>query len=200
MRTQRMAGWLATFFAVLTVSVVAGQAPDGPPAPTTPPKEKQTRLGLYLTAREAFEKWKAEPDKVTIIDVRTTEEYVFVGHPEMAWNIPVTIQTWEWDPARKHFAMKPNSDFVAQVKELFPPDRTLLLLCRSGGRSARAADLLAEAGFRNVYSITDGMEGALVNDPANVFHGQRMKNGWKNSGLPWTYQPDPARMRLPKQP
>ena len=52
------------------------------------PKEKQTTLGLYVTAKEAYEKWKAEPEKVKIFDIRTTEEYLFIGHAEMAWNIP----------------------------------------------------------------------------------------------------------------
>ena len=61
------------------------------------PKEKQTTLGLYVTAKEAYEKWKAEPEKVMILDVRTPEEYLFVGHPTMAWKIPVTAQTYEWD-------------------------------------------------------------------------------------------------------
>ena len=46
---------------------------------TNIPKGKQTVLGLYVTAKEAYEKWKAEPDKVKIIDVRTPEEYLFVG-------------------------------------------------------------------------------------------------------------------------
>ena len=43
---------------------------------TNLPKGKQTVLRLYLTAKEAYEKWKAEPDKVKIIDVRTPEEYL----------------------------------------------------------------------------------------------------------------------------
>ena len=41
------------------------------------------------------------------------------------------------------------------------------------------------------------MEGSQVKDPDSVFDGMRMKNGWKNSGLPWTYDIDPARMLLP---
>ena len=49
---------------------------------TNIPKGKQTALGLYVTAKEAYEKWKAEPEKVKIIDVRTPEEYLFVGHPD----------------------------------------------------------------------------------------------------------------------
>ena len=69
-------------------------------------------------------------------------------------------------------------------------------MCRSGGRSAIAVNLLAQAGFRNVYNIVDGMEGDTVDDLTSVFHGQRLKNGWKNSGAPWTYKPSPERMVL----
>ena len=77
------------------------------------------------------------------------------------------------------------------------PDDTLMVMCRSGGRSAIAVNLLAQAGFRNVYQIIDGMEGDSVDDPDSVFQGQRLVNGWKNSGLPWTYKIDPARLVLP---
>jgi hypothetical protein len=45
--------------------------------------------------------------------------------------------------------------------------------------------------------VIDGFEGDLVKDPASVFVGQRLVNGWKNSGCPWTYQLTPDRMRLP---
>ena len=45
------------------------------------PKMKQTTLGLYVTAAQSYEMWKAAPDKVKIIDVRTPEEFAFVGHP-----------------------------------------------------------------------------------------------------------------------
>ena len=31
-----------------------------------------------------------------------------------------------------------------------------------------------------------------VDDPDSAYHGKRMKNGWKNSGVPWTYDCDPA--------
>ena len=43
-------------------------------AGTELPKAKQTTLGLYLTAREAYSKWQADPDNITVRDVRTTEE------------------------------------------------------------------------------------------------------------------------------
>ncbi len=161
-------------------------------------KAKQTALGLYVTAKEAYEKWKAEPEKVMIIDVRTPEEYLFVGHPAMAWKIPLAAQTYEWDTEKKQFPMKPLPDFVSRVSEVAKPDDTLLVMCRSGGRSAMAVNALAKAGFKNVYNIIDGMEGDTVEDPDSVFVGQRLKNGWKNSGCPWTYKLTPERMVLPK--
>ena len=60
-----------------------------------------------------------------------------------------------------------------------------------------AVNPLAKAGFVNVYNIIDGMEGDKVNDPGSVNHGKRMRNGWKNSGLPWTYDINPEMIGLP---
>jgi len=161
------------------------------------PKEKQTTLGLYVTAREAYEMWKADPETVKILDVRTTEEYLFVGHPKMAWNIPAFLQVYEWDAAKSQLPMKPAPDFVSQVKTMAKPGDTILAMCRSGGRSALAANWLAQAGFTKVYNIVDGMEGDAVTDPESLFLGQRLKNGWKNSGLPWTCEVAPDLMSLP---
>ena len=162
------------------------------------PKVKQTVLGLYVTAKEAYEKWQADPEKVMIIDVRTPEEYLFVGHPTMAWNIPVFAQSYEWDAEKQQFPMKPLPDFVARVQGVAKPDATLLVTCRSGGRGAMAVNMLAQAGFKQVYNIVDGVEGDPVDDPESVFHGMPMRNGWKNAGCPWTYKPTPERMVLPK--
>jgi rhodanese-related sulfurtransferase len=164
------------------------------------PKGKQTILALYVTAKEAYEKWHAEPDKVKIIDVRTPEEFLFVGHPTMAWKIPVAIQSYEWDEGKKQFPLKPLPDFASRVLMVAKPDDTILVMCRSGGRSAIAVNMLAKAGFKNVHNIIDGMEGDAVEDPDSVFLGQRLKNGWKNSGCPWTYKLTPDRMVLPKVP
>jgi len=161
------------------------------------PKGKQTALGLYVTAREAYEKWQADPGNVMILDVRTPEEFIFIGHPAMAWKIPVAEQTYEWDAAKKEFPMKLLPDFVARVSKVAKPGDTIMAMCRSGGRSAIAVNLLAQAGFKNVYNIVDGMEGDTVDDAQSVFAGQRLKNGWKNSGCPWTYTQTTERMVLP---
>jgi rhodanese-related sulfurtransferase len=115
---------------------------------------------------------------VKIIDVRIIEEYLFVRHAEMAWNIPSMLQMYEWDVNKKKLPMKPHPDFVAQVKEVAKPSGTLLAMCRSGGRSALAVNRLAEDEFRDVYNIIDGMEGDTVDNPVSVFHNKRMRNGW----------------------
>jgi rhodanese-related sulfurtransferase len=164
------------------------------------PKGKQTVLGLYVTAKEAYAKWQAAPDKVVLIDVRTPEEYLFVGHPTMAWKIPVAAQVYEWDAEKKQFPMKPLPDFPARVSQVAKLGDTIMVMCRSGGRSAIAANMLAKGGFTQVYNIIDGVEGDVVADPASVFTGQRLVNGWKNSGCPWTYKLTPERMVLPKAP
>jgi rhodanese-related sulfurtransferase len=163
------------------------------------PKEKQTALGLYMSAKGAYERWKTEPDKVKIIDVRTPEEYLFVGHPAMAWKIPVAVQLYEWDAEKKQYPMKPLLDFVSPVREIATPEDMLMLMCRSGGRSAIACNFLAQAGFKIAYNIVDGMEGDTVQDPESVFVGQRLKNGWKNAGNPWTYKLTPERTLLSKR-
>ena len=163
----------------------------------TIPKEKQTVLGLYVTSAEAYEKWQAAPDNVKLLDVRTPEEFIFVGHPEIAQCIPLGFQSYRWDEQKGRFALDVNPQFVDQVRECFDPDETLLLMCRSGGRSAMAVNLLAQAGYTAAWNITDGMEGDLVKDPGSPNDGKRMKNGWKNSGAPWTYHVDPERLRLP---
>jgi len=98
------------------------------------PKDKHTALGLYVTAKEACEKWRAAPEQVKIIDVRAPEEFLFGGHPEMAWKIPIAAQSHEWDAEKKQFPIKLLSDFVYRVKEVAAPDETILVICRSGGR------------------------------------------------------------------
>jgi hypothetical protein len=49
---------------------------------------KKISTSKYMTALQAYQAWKAAPEKVFIVDPRTPQEYVYVGHPEMAINIP----------------------------------------------------------------------------------------------------------------
>jgi rhodanese-related sulfurtransferase len=88
-------------------------------------------------------------------------------------------------------------DFVERVRTVAGPDDPIMVMCRSGGRSAIAVNLLAKAGFKSVYQIVDGMEGDAITEPGSSFIGQRLRNGWKNAGCPWTYSLTPERMVLP---
>ena len=109
------------------------------------------------------------------------------GHP--GWP---GVSRWDSraiDEEKGYYALDVNQEFVDQVRERFDPGETLLLMCRSGGRSAMAVNLLAQAGYTDAWNITDAMEGDLVKDPEGP--------DWKNSNLPWTYQVDPERVRLP---
>ena len=111
------------------------------------PTVKQTALGLYITAKEAYEQWRSASEQVMLLDVRTPEELLFVGHAPMAWKVPVAAQSYEWDAAKQQFPMRPLPDFVARVREVAQPEDTLMVMCRSGGRSAMAVNLLAQAGI-----------------------------------------------------
>ena len=73
---------------------------------------------------------------------------------------------------------------------------TVILICRSGDRSSRAANLLTDLGYTKVYSVVDGFEGDLLKTGPQA--GQRAVNGWKNAGLPWSYKLDKSKLYFPK--
>ena len=166
-------------------------------ADTSLPKKKQTDLGLYVTAKEAFTKWHIEPKKISIIDVRTPAEYIFVGHAAMATNIPIKFFRDEIDLKTMKPVMLLNENFINDVKKKFKETDTIMVMCRSGGRGAVAVNELARAGFKNVYNITDGFEGDKLKVPGSYKDGKRIVNGWKNSGAPWTYEIDLKLVYIP---
>lgn len=147
---------------------------------------RRTTLGLYLSAREAAHFLDTHEPEPLLIDVRTPGEYVYVGHPPLAINIPWLLQLDRWDDVNQCQQMELNPVFVEAVEDRASRDTTLLLLCRSGIRSAASANRLAEAGFTMCYNVTDGFEGDPLDDPEHPQYGQRVVDGWKNSGLLWT--------------
>ena len=113
-----------------------------------------------------------------MIDVRSVAEYVFVGHPEMAYCIPLSF----WDENSQK--LNPNPNFLQDIQGRFKKNDCLIFICRSGGRSAQAALAAEKAGFSEVLNIDQGFEG----EPDA--RGYRTVNGWKNSKLPYTYALD----------
>jgi rhodanese-related sulfurtransferase len=117
-----------------------------------------------------------------LVDVRTVAEYVYVGHPEAAYNVPLVF--WEEQKMRT----VANVNFVEDIKARFKPSDTLILICRTGNRSALALRMLWRAGYQNVYNVREGFEGAKDRN------GLPTLNGWKNEDLPYTYVLDPERV------
>ena len=184
MHHKRLVPLVLTFVVLLAAAMAAAADKPGE-------ENKQTGLGLYVTAGEAYGLWQADRDRVFVIDCRTPEEYAFVGHAPMAVNIPGWFMSYEIKEKAKSYAMRPNEAFVELVKARFKPGDTLLIMCRSGTRSAASVNRLAKAGFTKVYSIIDGFEGETDKTPGSPTAGQRVLGGWRNSGLPWTYELDP---------
>jgi rhodanese-related sulfurtransferase len=114
-------------------------------------------------------------------------------------NVPYMVEPDfpAWDDARSTLKLEANPDFIPEVRRRLiakglGQQSTVVLICRSGDRSAAASNLLAEAGFNTVYSVVDGFEGDMATDGPNA--GRRAVNGWKNSGLPWSYRLNRAKM------
>ena len=108
----------------------------------------------------------------TYVDVRSVPEYDR-GHPAGALNVPLLHR----DPTTGR--MQPNLDFLAVIKATQAPDARLLIGCQMGGRSARAAEILAAAGYTDVSNVLGGFGGAR--DPAT---GRVLYEGWVEAGLP----------------
>ena len=106
----------------------------------------------------------------TLLDVRTVEERAFVGR------VPGSIHV-AWATGT---AMVRNPHFARQVAAQLSKDAPLLLLCRSGKRSAEAAEALRKVGFTRVFNVLEGFEGE------RDAQGQRgRQDGWRFHGLPW---------------
>jgi rhodanese-related sulfurtransferase len=107
---------------------------------------------------------------LTYVDVRSEEEFAD-GHPEGAVNVP-------WAHMGSG-GMTPNPDFVAAMNALFPKTEPKVMLgCRSGNRSMRAAEALVADGWGPLFEQRAGWDG--VRDP----FGKVSEIGWARSGLP----------------
>ncbi len=106
-----------------------------------------------------------------LVDVRSFEEYKFVGHVPSSLHVPWATGT----------ALNRNPRFVKELEaKVKDKDAIVLLLCRSGNRSALAAEAAHKAGFTNVFNVTEGFEGDL-----NERLHRGAVNGWRRYDLPW---------------
>ncbi|MDE9367508.1 rhodanese-like domain-containing protein [Luteipulveratus sp. YIM 133132] len=127
-----------------------------------------------IAPEDAFEALRADPS-ARLVDVRTEAEWAYVGVPDLA-GIDQQLIRVEWqrfpDGTR-------NNDFVDQVRAAGAGEGPTYLLCRSGVRSAAAAEAMTAAGLGPAYNVLDGFEGGLDES------GHRSVAGWKVAGLPW---------------
>ncbi|SDO17670.1 Rhodanese-related sulfurtransferase [Rhodoferax sp. OV413] len=112
-----------------------------------------------------------EAGEVQLVDVRTFEERKFVGHVPGSAHVAWATGT----------SLTRNPRFVRELEaKVGSKDATVLLLCRSGKRSAQAAEAAAKAGFTRVFNVLEGFEGEI---DAQQHRGGA--DGWRFHSLPW---------------
>lgn len=123
-----------------------------------------------LLPEQAYRFLQDNPESL-FVDVRSEAGHLFVGRPAGAILIEwIDSTTWEI-----------NSDFVTHVKRAAGnTGRPLVLICRSGRRSAEAGRVLENEGFSEVYNVLHGFEGELDDR-----HHRGKINGWRHDDLPW---------------
>jgi len=104
---------------------------------------------------------------VELLDVRTQEEWDDVGKPDgenigLKTHFITIIRSPDPDA---------NKEFIEEVKKVIDPKKELLVMCKAGGRSMMASELLSQENI-NCINVSDGFEG----------NGEDL--GWKNEGLP----------------
>ncbi len=108
--------------------------------------------------------------QATLVDVRSAEERKFVGHVPGSQHVAWATGT----------ALTRNPRFVRELEAKTSKDAPLLLLCRSGKRSALAAEAATKAGFLHVFNVLEGFEGE-IDDRQH----RGVSDGWRFHGLPW---------------
>ena len=102
------------------------------------------------------------------VDVRSEPEFE-AGHPGGALNVPLL----DAGPV----GLVPNPDFLAVMEKAFGKDEALVIGCKAGGRSKRAAELLAKAGFSRLSDQVAGF------DAGKDAFGRPVP-GWGKTALP----------------
>lgn len=154
-------------------------------------EKKRTLTGLYVTAEEAGA--MLEDEDVLLVDIRSRAEVAFVGLPvrtDKHISFMEMAEAGSYDPDRATYRLEPNPNFVRDFVFFMRDEKAgggtrVILMCRSGSRSAKVADILARMGYEAVYTMVDGFEGDTSGD------GARTVDGWRNAGLDWTYDVAP---------
>jgi rhodanese-related sulfurtransferase len=121
-----------------------------------------------ITPQDAWALFSA--GEALLVDVRSAEERKFVGYVPDSLHVAWATGT----------SLNRNPRFARELEAKTRKDAVVLLLCRSGNRSALAAEAAAKAGLTQVFNVLEGFEGEL---DAQQQRGRQ--NGWRFHGLPW---------------
>jgi len=132
------------------------------------PADEHRGYAGNVTPQEAWDLLRA--GLARLIDVRTPEERKFVGY------VPDSVHV-AWMTGT---ALTRNPRFVRELEGKARKNEVLLFLCRSGQRSAAAADAATRAQFQHAFNVTEGFEGELDDRRRRGTQG-----GWRFRGLPW---------------
>lgn len=102
------------------------------------------------------------------VDVRSEPEFE-AGHPEGALNVPLLTA----GPV----GLVPNPEFLSVMQGAFGKDEPLVIGCKAGGRSKKASEVLAQAGFSRLSDQIAGFDGGK-----DAFG--RSIPGWNRTALP----------------
>jgi rhodanese-related sulfurtransferase len=133
---------------------------------------------IALAPPQAFE-FVNKNQRAVLIDVRSSMEFLFVGHPLGSVHVPwIDEPDWVINP---HFVTEVRKVMLGGIGAVeHAGDAPVLLICRSGKRSLEAGKLLLENEFSDVYNISEGFEGELDDK-----HHRSTLGGWRFHGLPW---------------
>ena len=130
-----------------------------------------------ISPTDAWAMMQKDPG-VCLIDVRSDMEFLMIGHPEGAVNVPwIDAPSWT---VNEQFAANVRKALLGRVTGRDRRAAPLLLICRSGNRSHDAAVLLAEEGVGEIYIVRGGFEGPLDDN-----HHRNTVAGWRFENLPW---------------
>jgi rhodanese-related sulfurtransferase len=102
------------------------------------------------------------------VDVRSEPEFE-AGHVPGALNVPLLHQ----GPG----GMTANPEFLPVMQQAFGKSEKMVIGCKAGGRSKKAAEQLAQAGFSELVDMPAGWDGSR-----DAFG--RVVPGWSKQGLP----------------
>jgi rhodanese-related sulfurtransferase len=133
-----------------------------------------------VSVSDTWGRLKADTKSV-LVDVRTRAEWAFVGLPDLSSlaKRPVLVE-WQTFPDNREDPQFAERLATALGEAGVSKDSEVFFLCRSGGRSKRAAEAMTAAGYAFCRNVADGFEGPLDSDR----HRGRV-GGWKAAGLPW---------------